>query len=116
MANICYGSLKKASILINGMERPLKLILSKLFNKIPEPTKEEIDNPVGQYLIELRDWFLEQETNEGYKDLWRCFWNVAIIKTQDAYYRHRIQMVIKRVKETDLDFRGKETGHPFWRD
>ena len=114
MANIYYGSLEKASILINGLEKPLKLGLRKLFSKIPEPTKEEIDNPLGCYLIDLRDWFLEHETNKGYKDLWRCFWNVAIIKTLDAYYHHRIQMVIKRIKGTDLDYRGKETGHPFW--
>jgi len=80
------------------MNRPLVYFLEHLFDRMPEPTHENVKWPLCHALIDIRDEFFQHEHNKIRGKVERAVFNIIIIKYQyDPYYHKRIDWILLKL-------------------
>lgn len=93
-------------ILVHKVLNPSKAILVELCDHLPQPTKENLSWQNAKLLVELRDWFLAQDTNSRYKKIYMALWNLLIIKYEtDTQYQVRFEETLKKAIQMSIDNR-----------
>jgi len=82
------------------MNKPLVYFLEHLFDRLPEPTKENTKWPLCRALIDIRDEFFKHEHNKIRAKVERAIFNIIIVKLNyDPYYHKRIAWVLRKLIE-----------------
>ena len=101
--------------------KQMKPILLLLFDKMPEPTKENTHFENTHRIIERRDWFFSHLIDESkgrviYKVM-RALWNLVIIKYDyDSDYKFFADVTKEEFDKIPWEPRNKKIGLcPHWR-
>lgn len=97
--------------------KPLvKKILGMLCDQIPEPRKDNSYYKNQHALIDLRDEFVSHDINHVNDKLFKGFFNFVIALYFDHYWRERIDLAVKRIKEMDWEIISgeEEPRHKWW--
>jgi len=80
------------------VNNPLVFFMSSVFDKLPEPTRENTRWSNSHRLIEVRDGFFQHENNPKRFKALRAIFNYVIIKYDyDPYYHERLDWVIEKI-------------------
>jgi len=100
---------------IDKVKAPLRKVLILVANRLPEITKENTLHPNTHILIDLKDKFLEYETNPERKEMLKAGWKMFIAEYEhDPFYRYRFDWLIEEI--VNSDWKPRPVGHPnlFW--
>ena len=83
----------------NKMNKPLMFFLGHLFDRLPEPTKENTNWPLSHALIDIRDEFFRHDNKNPLRSkVLRAIFNIFIVKYDyDPYYHKRIDWVLSKL-------------------
>lgn len=99
---------------MDKVKKPLMKAIVTLVGRYPKPTRENCINPNTYILMDIRDKFLECESNPSRKALFEAAFKLLIAEYEhDPYYRYRLDWVLEQLMESDWQPR-KIRQEPYW--
>ena len=87
---------------IGKIKKPLTKAITILGDRYPDPKREDCIHPNTHILLDIRDRFLECETNAGRRALFEATWKILIAEyDHDPYYRYRLDWVFEQIMDRD---------------
>jgi len=106
-----HGETKVHAVKVN--KAMLKAIIL-LANRYEEPTHENVLHPNSHILLDIRDKFLEYETNPSRRELFCAVFRVVIHKNEDPYYGRRLDWLIEMIANSDWVTRPCDYPNEYW--
>ena len=100
---------------IEKVNKPLVKAITILANRYPEPTRENLLHPNSLRLLDIRDKYLQYDTNERRRELFKAGFRILIAKYEHSpNWRYPIEFILEEIFKSG--WKPRPYGHPvtFW--
>ena len=83
---------------VEKVNEPLAKAIVILAGRYPEPTRENLVHPNSLILLDILDEYLQHDTNERRRELFKAVFRIAIAKYEHSpNYRYPIDFILKEI-------------------